>query len=208
MNWSRRRILAVAGLATAARLGRWRAEAEDAAVMSDPVAGKPGDAAFDGERMRDLAAWTSLSLATEPNPFGCEIVSSATGELLMRAMNAVSAENDPSSHAEVRTMRLACAKLKSPSLKGYTLYTTCEPCPMCMSDALWAGVDRVVYGATIADANRFTRQIRIPATEVAQRSDMVCEVKGPVEQAACVAIFEDPRMQAAFKLWSSNKDRE
>ena len=113
--------------------------------MSDPVAGKPGDAAFDGERMRDLAAWTALSLATkDPNPFGCEIVHSATGERLMRGLNAVSAENDPSSHAEVRTMRLACAKLKSPSLKGYTLYTTCEPCPMCMSDALWAGVDRVV----------------------------------------------------------------
>ncbi len=173
------------------------------------LAGKPGDAAFDGERMRDLAAWTALSLATkDPNPFGCEIVHSATGERLMRALNAVSAENDPSSHAEVRTMRLACAKLKSPSLQGYTLYTTCEPCPMCMSDALWAGVDRVVYGATIADANRFTRQIRIPATEVAQRSDMKTVVAGPVEQAACVAIFEDPRMQAAFKLWSSNRDRE
>ncbi len=174
-----------------------------------PVTGRPGDAAFDGERMRDLAAWTALSLATqEPNPFGCEIVHSATGERLMRALNAVSAEHDPSSHAEVRTIRLACAKLKSPSLKGYTLYTTCEPCPMCMSNALWAALDRVVYGATIADANRFTRQIRIPATEVAKRSDMVCDVKGPVEQAACVAIFEDPRMQAAFKMWSSNKDRE
>jgi tRNA(Arg) A34 adenosine deaminase TadA len=49
---------------------------------------------------------------------------------------------------------------------------------MCMSDALWAGVDRVVYGATIADANRFTRQIRIPATEVAQRSDMKTVVWG------------------------------
>ena len=207
MNWSRRRILAVAGLATAARLGRWRAEAEDAAVMSDPVAGKPGDAAFDGERMRDLAAWTSLSLATEPNPFGCEIVSSATGELLMRAMNAVSAENDPSSHAEVRTMRLACAKLKSPSLKGYTLYTTCEPCPMCMSDALWAGVDRVVYGATIADANRFTRQIRIPATEVEKRSDMTCVVEGPVERELCLTLFTHPNMQRAFRTWATKRGK-
>jgi tRNA(Arg) A34 adenosine deaminase TadA len=184
-------------------------KAEDVMTQVVPVTGRPGDAAFDGERMRDLAAWTALSLATqEPNPFGCEIVHSATGERLMRALNAVSAEHDPSSHAEVRTIRLACAKLKSPSLKGYTLYTTCEPCPMCMSNALWAALDRVVYGATIADANRFTRQIRIPATEVAKRSDMVCDVKGPVEQAACVAIFEDPRMQAAFKMWSSNKDRE
>jgi hypothetical protein len=79
------KILAVAGMAAAAALGRWRAEAERLTAMSDPVAGKPGDAAFDGERMRDLAAWTSLSLATkDPNPFGCEIVHSATGERLMR----------------------------------------------------------------------------------------------------------------------------
>ena len=212
MNWSRRRFLAwtgQCGVMLAALTVGWRADAEGMKAMSDPVGGKPGDAAFDAARMRDLAAWTSLSLATEgPNPFGCEIVHSATGERLMRAMNAVSAENDPSSHAEVRTMRLACAKLKSPSLAGYTLYTTCEPCPMCMSNALWAGVDRVVYGATIADANRFTRQIRIPATEVVARSDMKTVVVGPVEQAACVAIFEDPRMQAAFKMWSSNKGRD
>ncbi len=209
MEWSRRKVLALTGLAAAARLGGWRADAEGMTAMSEPVTGKPGDAAFDAARMRDLAAWTALSLATDgPNPFGCEIVHTMTGERLMRAINAVSAENDPSSHAEVRTMRLACAKLKSPWLAGYTLYTTCEPCPMCMSDALWAGVDRVVYGATIADANRFTRQIRIPATEVAQRSDMKTVVAGPVEQAVCVAIFEDPRMQAAFKLWSSNKGRD
>jgi tRNA(Arg) A34 adenosine deaminase TadA len=167
--------------------------------------GKPGDAAFDSERMRDLAKYTAGFLSTAPNPFGCEIVHTKTGERLMRAMNAVSAENDPSAHAEVRTIRLACAKLGTPSLEGHTLYTTCEPCPMCMSCALWAGVDRVVYGATIADANRFCRQIQIPATEVAKRSDMVCEVIGPVEREACVAIFEDPRMQAAFATWTSSK---
>jgi len=167
--------------------------------------GKPGDAAFDSERMRDLAKFTALSLDTAPNPFGCEIVNTKTGERLMRAMNAVGAESDPSAHAEVRTMRLACAKLKSPSLAGYTLYTTCEPCPMCMADALWAGVDRVVYGATIADANRFCRQIQIPATEVAKRSDMVCVVDGPLEREVCLAIFEDPRMQKAFASWTSKK---
>ncbi len=76
---------------------------------------------------------------------------------------------------------------------------------MCMSDALWAGVDRVVFGATIADANRFCKQIRIPATEVVERSDMRCLVTGEVERAACVAIFEDPRMQAAFARWTSRK---
>ena len=165
-----------------------------------------GATELDKERMRSIAAWTARTLETpSPVSFGADILHTTTGERLMRALNAVGKENDPSAHAEVRTMRLACKKLKSPSLAGYTLYTTCEPCPMCMSDALWAGIDRVVYGATIADANRFCKQIRIPATEVAERSDMNCIVVGPVEQLACVAIFEHPNMQKAFKIWSSRK---
>jgi tRNA(Arg) A34 adenosine deaminase TadA len=153
--------------------------------------------------MRSIAAFTAQGLdGPSPTPFGAEIFHTTSGESLMRALNAVGAENDPSAHAEVRTIRLACAKIKSPSLAGFTLYTTCEPCPMCMSDALWAGLDRVVYGATIADANRFCRQIQISATEVAARSDMKCIVTGPVEQAACLALFTHPNMQRAFKLWS------
>jgi tRNA(Arg) A34 adenosine deaminase TadA len=174
---------------------------DEHAVASDMVL----TPAKDAEIMRSLAEWTMLSMESAPNPFGCDIVSTATGERLMRALNAVGAEHDPSAHAEVRTMRLACAKLKSPSLKGYTLYTTCEPCPMCMSDALWAGVDRVVYGATIEDANRYCKQIQISAREVARRSDMVCIVDGPIERAACLALFENPKMQAAFKQWTSKK---
>ncbi len=166
--------------------------------------------ALDAERMRDLAAWTARSLETpHPVPFGAEIfatrTASRTGTRLMRASNAVGKENDPSAHAEVRTIRLACKKLKSFSLKGYTLYTTCEPCPMCMADALWAGLDRVVFGATIADANRFCRQIQIPAAEVVQRSDMTCIVEGPVEQASCLALFTHPNMQKAFRTWSKKR---
>ncbi len=64
--------------------------------------------------------------------------------VLLRALNAVEQECDPSAHAEVRAIRLATKRLKKLSLAGYTLYTTCEPCPMCMSTALWAGLDRVV----------------------------------------------------------------
>jgi len=163
-------------------------------------------AALDAERMRDLTVWTARSLETEhPVPFGSDVFHSRTGERLMRAVNAVGKENDPSSHAEVRAIRLACKKLKGFSLKGYTLYTTCEPCPMCMADALWADLDRVVYGATIADANQFCRQIRIPAREVAERSDMACTVDGPVERELCLALFTHPRMQKAFRLWSKRR---
>ena len=71
-------------------------------------------------------------------------------------------ENDPSSHAEVPHRPPRLQETKRASLKGYTMYTTCEPCPMCMANALWAGLDRVVYGATIADANRFCGQISSP----------------------------------------------
>ena len=156
----------------------------------------------DATRMRELAEWTALTLATpDRTPCGAEMRDTKTGERLMRAANAVWAEHDPSAHAEVRTMRLACAKLKSASLKGYTLYTTCEPCPMCMSDALWAGVDRVVYGATIEDANKYCNQIRISAREVVERSDMKCVVDGPVEEAKCVELFADPRMIKAMAAW-------
>jgi tRNA(adenine34) deaminase len=160
----------------------------------------------DAERMAAIAAFTARSLRTErPRPFGASIIDTKTGEMLLRALNNVAGEWDPSAHAEVRAIRLATKRLKNLSLKGYTLYTTCEPCPMCMSTALWAGLDRVVYGATIADANRHCRQIQIPATEVAARSDMQCVVEGPVLRDECYALFTHPNMQRAFRLWSTRK---
>jgi tRNA(adenine34) deaminase len=161
----------------------------------------------DEARLKSLVEFTALSFRTpRPVPFGALIVDSQSGETLMRARNSVGVENDPSAHAEVRTVRLACKKRKSPSLRGYTLYATCEPCPMCMANALWAGLDRVVYGATIADANRYCRQIQIPAVEIAQRSDMECIVTGPTLRELCNTLFDDPRMQAAFATWGTRKE--
>lgn len=157
----------------------------------------------DEERMAGLVKFTARTLVTEtPVPFGALIVNTATGEVLMRAVNAVRAENDPSSHAEVRTVRKATKKLKNPSLKGYTMYTTCEPCPMCMANALWAGLDRVVYGATIEDAGKHCKQIYIPAVEVAQRSDMKCVIDGPVLREECYKLFTHPNMLRVFEMWN------
>jgi len=168
------------------------------------AAAESSASATDRERMRALAAWTALTLATpHPVPYGADILNTKSGERLMRAVNAVGPEHDPSAHAELRTIRLACAKLQSASLRGYTLYTTCEPCPMCMACSLWAGLDRVVYGATIADAAKTGNQIEIPAAEVARRGDMTCLVDGPVEQEACVALFTDPRMKKTFEMWKA-----
>jgi tRNA(Arg) A34 adenosine deaminase TadA len=158
--------------------------------------------------MRALYRFTARTMNTpRPVPFGALIVDTRTGKRLMRATNAVMREHDPSSHAEVRTVRLACKKLKRPSLAGYTMYSTCEPCPMCMANALWARLDRVVYGATIADANRHTLQIHIPAREVARRADMPCEVEGPVLRELCVTLFTHPNMQKAFRTWSSSRTK-
>jgi tRNA(Arg) A34 adenosine deaminase TadA len=157
--------------------------------------------------MTTLAAFTARSMRTQnPRPFGASIVHTRTGRVLLRALNAVKQQCDPSAHAEVRAIRLATRRLKKLSLAGYTLYTTCEPCPMCMSTALWGRLDRVVYGATIADANCHCNQILIPAAEVAARSDMHCIVDGPVLRDECYALFTHPRMLRAFRLWSTRKN--
>jgi tRNA(adenine34) deaminase len=173
-----------------------------------PVAAvRTGVTALDEERMREVYHFTARTLNTaHPAPFGALIVNTKTGDRLMRATNAVMRENDPSAHAEVRTVRLACKKLKRTSLAGFTMYSTCEPCPMCMANALWAKLDRVVFGATIADANRHCLQIHIPAREVTQRADMACVVEGPVLRELCYSLFTHPNMLKAFRTWSSRKE--
>ena len=159
---------------------------------------------LDEKCLRELVRFTARTLETAyPAPFGALIVNTKSGERLMRATNAVMRENDPSSHAEVRTVRLACKKLKCTSLAGYTMYSTCEPCPMCMANALWSRLDRVVFGATIADANRYCLQIQISAKEVAKRSDMHCVVEGPVLRDLCNTLVTHPNMQKAFRTWST-----
>src|SRR3984957_17170065 len=85
------------------------------ALAADGVsADVDGVSAIDSERMRSVAAFTAETLSTDhPVPFGADIVSTATGERLMRAVNRVGPDHDPSAHAETLTIRLACAKLGS-----------------------------------------------------------------------------------------------
>src|SRR3984893_7934519 len=175
--------------------------------MPATAAGRIGVTALDEERMRELFRFTARSMNTpRPAPFGALIVNTKTGQRLVRATNAVMRENDPSSHGELRTVRLACKELGNPSLAGYTMYSTCEPCAMCMANALWAKLDRVVYGATIADANKHCLQILIPAKEVTRRSDMSCVVEGPVLRGLCYTLFTHPNMLKAFREWTSRKE--
>jgi tRNA(Arg) A34 adenosine deaminase TadA len=160
----------------------------------------------DSEQMSALIAFTARSLHTSnPRPFGAAIVETRSGKLMLAALNNVTQALDPSAHAEVRAIRLAARKLKQVSLAGYTLYSTCEPCPMCMSTALWAELDRVVYGATIEDASRHFNQIQIPAKEVAARSDMACVVVGPKMRDECYALFTHPTMLRAIRQLPTRK---
>jgi guanine deaminase len=85
-------------------------------------------------------------------PFGALVV--RDGALLSTGQNRVTRDNDPTAHAEVLAIRSACATLGDFSLAGSVLYTSCEPCPLCVAACLWARLDRVVYAADRHDAAR------------------------------------------------------
>jgi guanine deaminase len=84
-------------------------------------------------------------------PFGCVIVKD--GEVLDRGHNRVLVDNDPTAHGEITAIRNACSKLGTIDLSGCTLYTSSEPCPMCKAAIVWAKVGRVVYAASMREAN-------------------------------------------------------
>ena len=83
-------------------------------------------------------------------PFGCVVV--RRGEIVGRGSNRVTSTNDPTAHAEVVAIRDACTALQTFQLPDCELYTSCEPCPMCLSAIYWARIPQVYYGNTRADA--------------------------------------------------------
>ncbi|MCK8678869.1 nucleoside deaminase [Streptomyces lichenis] len=95
----------------------------------------------------DLA---TRSVAGGGGPFGALVVKD--GLVVASGNNQVTATLDPTAHAEVSVMRAACKQLGDFSLEGCVLVTSCEPCPMCLSSALWARIDRIVYAADRHDA--------------------------------------------------------
>ena len=83
-------------------------------------------------------------------PFGAVVVKD--GEIVGEGSNRVTSTNDPTAHAEIVAIRDACAKLNSFQLDGCTIYTSCEPCPMCLGAIYWARPARIFYAATHSDA--------------------------------------------------------
>lgn len=138
------------------------------------------------------AKWLDLAIelavqnvAEGGGPFGAVLVHN--GELVATGQNRVTRDNDPTAHAEVVAIRAAAAARGDFSLAGHVLYSSCEPCPMCMASSLWARVDRVVFAADRDDAagggfddrefyelfarDRSTWQTVIDSMPVARRAD-------------------------------------
>ncbi|MFB9795675.1 nucleoside deaminase [Arthrobacter citreus] len=104
----------------------------------------------DADMLARALQLATANVANSGGPFGAVIVT-ADGQAF-DGVNRVTASNDPTAHAEVSAIRNACAALGTFSLSGAVLYTSCEPCPMCLAAALWARVERVVFAADRNDA--------------------------------------------------------
>ena len=100
--------------------------------------------------MRQAIALAVENVEKGGGPFGAVIVKD--GKVIATGTNRVTPNNDQSAHAEVCAIRAACAKLGTFNLSGCVLYTSCEPCPMCLGAIYWAHIDKIYYGANQHDA--------------------------------------------------------
>ena len=91
-----------------------------------------------------------ISLKEDGGPFGCVIVKN--NEIISEGFNEVTNKNDPTAHAEIVAIRNACKKLNNFNLKGTQMFTSCEPCPMCLSAIYWSHIDKIYYGNNRKDA--------------------------------------------------------
>ena len=138
--------------------------------------------------MRQAIALSSRNIDNGGGPFGAVIVKD--GEIVARGANRVTADNDPTAHAEVNAIREAARKLGTFDLSGCDIYTSCEPCPMCLSAIYWAHIDRIFYANTQYDAKAIDFDDSFIYTQLAlapeQRSISAQRMLG--EEA--IAVFE------------------
>ena len=132
----------------------------------------------------------------EGGPFGCVVVKD--GKIGGVGWNNVLASGDPTAHAEVNAIRDACRNLNTHQLDGCELYTTCEPCPMCLGAIYWARPNRVYYANTREDAAAIGFDDAFIYEEINQRID---KRKIPMVPADKTKAFE------VFKLWNQKKDK-
>ena len=128
------------------------------------------------------------SMQSGNRPVGSVVV--RDGEILARAGNTMYTDHDPSAHAEVAALRLACGRLHSVELPGSTLYTTLEPCPMCCWALLEAKVDRLVMGGRYASIGGFALG-RYAVESFLTFVERKLEIVTGVMQAECEALRSD-----------------
>jgi guanine deaminase len=129
-------------------------------------------------------------------PFGCVVV--RNGQVVARGSNRVTSTNDPTAHAEVTAIREACTTLKTFKLADCELYTSCEPCPMCLSAIYWAHIPTVYYGNTRADAAGIGFDDDFIYQQVALAPD---------KRAIKMTPFLRDETLATFKNWANKADK-
>ena len=102
--------------------------------------------------MKQACKKAEVSVKNGTGPFGCVIVEKSTGEVVGSAHNMVTLRKDPSLHAEIMAINHACNYLDKIDLSDCILYSSCEPCPMCLAAIYWAHIDTVYYGNSAQDA--------------------------------------------------------
>lgn len=110
--------------------------------------------ALQGDKIIELAFKEARkAIKNGQSPFGAVIIKN--GKIIASAYNTVWADNDPTAHAEINAIRKACKKLKTIDLSGCHIYSSTEPCPMCLSAIHWARIDVIVSATTIGDASEY-----------------------------------------------------
>ncbi|MBK9508002.1 MAG: nucleoside deaminase [Cytophagaceae bacterium] len=129
-------------------------------------------------------------------PFGAIVVKN--GEIISSGCNCVSSSNDPTAHAEITAIRNACEKLKSFQLTDCTIYSTCEPCPMCLGAIYWARPQRLVFASTKKDA-----------AKIGFDDDFIYqEINLPFEnRRISTSQIDITEAQELFKLWENKGDK-
>tara|TARA_B110001454_G_scaffold194540_1_gene196163 strand:+ start:2454 stop:2924 length:471 start_codon:yes stop_codon:yes gene_type:complete len=129
-------------------------------------------------------------------PFGCIIVKN--NKIIAEGSNKVTALNDPTAHAEIVAIREACKKLNVFNLSGCDLYSSCEPCPMCLAAIYWSHIDNIFYANTRDDAKKINFDDSLIYSEFLKKTE---DRKIPIKQ-----MLRDEALQA-FKIWSKKKDK-
>ena len=124
----------------------------------------------------------------EGGPFGAVIVDKE-GNIIANGNNKVIKNNDPTAHAEIIAIREACKKLNTYDLKDYILYTSCEPCPMCLSAAIWANIKKIYYGCTKEDANSIGFRDDIIYDFLKGEKENLVSLEN-IDRDECIKVFE------------------